>query len=417
MPVILILMDALKHNYIDKTTMPFLYNMASQGKYIEKIIPSAGFCERTEILFGLKPKDSGFFTAIGFDPEGSPYKDSRMLNILGYAENIVARLSSSLWKSKRYQIEEYSRKIFLKILYLFNANDKKLGAYNIPFNYLKYFNLTEDQYDLHKIDMIKGKKSIIKIISEFNGEAYMGAFTALGQKSHGDDKNRLRLAIEACRSKNNLFIPIYIAAPDYYGHKYGPDSQELKAELKRLDILVKDSYKKILEINSHAKFIFLGDHGMTNVNCTINIKHEITKIAEKHNLKEESDFIYFLDSTLLRIWYFSKRASRIFQKEIRSNNLFSEKGLIINDELLEKYCLPLNNRQYGDLIWSANPGVLIYPDYFHKSKIMKGMHGYRPDDSSTYGMGILWHKNIAKEKIEYLELNKMYDEIINLLRK
>ena len=97
MKIVLFLLDAYKEEYISKSNTPFLYNLANEGKYIEKIIPSAGFCERTEIFFGLKPNESGFFTAIGFDPDNSPYKRSRMLTFIGF--RVMTSLTFRLCKS------------------------------------------------------------------------------------------------------------------------------------------------------------------------------------------------------------------------------------------------------------------------------------------------------------------------------
>ena len=51
-------------------------------------------------FFGLKPNESGFFTAIGFDPENSPYKDDKILNFLGDIETIISKIASSLWEKK-----------------------------------------------------------------------------------------------------------------------------------------------------------------------------------------------------------------------------------------------------------------------------------------------------------------------------
>ena len=50
MKIILFLLDAYKGEYLSKSNTPFLYNLSKKGKYIENIIPSAGFCERTEIF-------------------------------------------------------------------------------------------------------------------------------------------------------------------------------------------------------------------------------------------------------------------------------------------------------------------------------------------------------------------------------
>ena len=415
MKIILFLLDAYKGEYLSKSNTPFLYNLSKKGKYIENIIPSAGFCERTEIFFGLKPNESGFFTAIGFDPENSPYKDDKILNFLGDIETIISIIASSLWPKKQNSIEYFFRKILLNFFNLFNNSNQKLGVYNIPLRFLKYFNLIEDEIDLEKIDEIANKKSLFKIISQLDGETYMGAFTALGSKSNGDDLNRVNLAIEASKKKNNFFIPVYLSVADSFGHNYGPNSNELIYEINKLDNILKDCVERLLKIDNNTKFIFLGDHGMSNVTSTINVKKEILKISKKHNLNDKKDFIYFLDSTLFRIWFFNKKAMEIFKKEINNNSIFSKKGIIINKSIAKKYNISFNDRKNGDLIWWANEGVLIYPDFFHQNKAMLGMHGYKPDSQSTYGTCVIWHNTIRKEKVKEMHLSKVYDEICNLI--
>lgn len=410
------LLDAFKEEYITESNTPYLYNLSREGNYIEKIVPSAGFCERTEIFFGLKPNESGFFTAIGFDPDNAPYRRSRLLFLIGLIEEVLFRIASILWKKRQNSVEYHVRRLLWKTFRLFNKDIKRLGTYNIPFKFLEYFNLTEDENNLHEIDKLCGKESVFKLVSKLNGNTYMGAFTALGQKSNGDDKNRIKLAIKAASDKNNIFIPIYVSVADSIGHNYGPNSKEMEKEVNALDSLLEESVQKLLEIDSNTKFLFLGDHGMSEVESTINVKLEISKISKRHKLKEKRDFIYFLDSTLLRMWFFNDESKDIFLDEMNKNEEFTRKGLIISKSLADKYKLPFENRKYGDLMWWANEGVLIYPDFFHKRKIMKGMHGYRPNKQSTYGTGIIWHKGISKGNIERLELHNIYAEIVKLLR-
>ena len=153
--------------------------------------------------------------------------------------------------------------------------------------------------------------------------------------------------------------------------------------------------------------------------------YEVSKILQKSKSSTIINFssdlgiispnqnIYSKDSIKPLVYSVSKHGIIGMTKYFAT--LFSQKGLIINKSLADKYYLPFENRKYGDLTWWANEGVLIYPDFFHKRKILTGMHGYRPDTQSTYGTCVIWHKDIAKEKIEHLELHKIYDEIIKLL--
>ena len=51
-------------DYISKNQLFFIY-LKEQNLYVKKLIPSPGFCERSEIFTGLKPEKSGNFLAYG----------------------------------------------------------------------------------------------------------------------------------------------------------------------------------------------------------------------------------------------------------------------------------------------------------------------------------------------------------------
>jgi len=405
MKVVFFLLDAFRQNYISKVDTPFLFEKANEGTHIEKIIPSAGFCERTEIFFGLKPNESGFFTAIGFDAKKGVYREDKTLSFFGKIENICSNIIQTIFKSRKNQFEGLLHKIIDRIHFKFFGSKKKMKTYKIPHSFLKYFNLTEDEFE--SIDDIKGRKSLFKIIEESKMKTYSGAFTSLGGVSNGDDSNRIKLAIEA--SKSHEFIPVYINCVDSFGHEFGPNSKKLKNKLFELDKMLESAVEEILENSPDTNFYFLGDHGMTEVQKHVDIKHKFLEISKKNNLKIDKDFIYFLDSTLMRIWFFNDQARKSFEKEFNTDPFFKYNGVFIDETLTKKFNLPLNDRRYGDIAWWANEGVLIFPDFFHNKKIVKGMHGYQPITQSTYGTCIVWDKKKPQKKIKELELSEIYN--------
>ena len=169
MKIVLFLLDAFRYDYISKENTPFLWDCSQKGKYIKHIIPSAGFCERTEIFSGLEPDESGFFTAIGFDPIKSPYKVNLFLKLFGIIEDLINNIFNSQSKVARI-----FRIISLKILRkLFNR--KRLKPYNIPFSYLRYFNLTEDEYDFRKIEY-PNRLSTFQLVDKLEKKTYFNCF-------------------------------------------------------------------------------------------------------------------------------------------------------------------------------------------------------------------------------------------------
>ena len=408
MKVVLFLIDACRYDYISKDHTPFLWECSEKGKHIKHVIPSAGFCERTEIFTGLRPNESGFFTAIGFDPDSSPYKNNFLLNLVGKLEILVG-----LFNSKRINLSKFFRKIMLKILRGYFSRFK-LRPYNIPFVFLKYFNLTEDEFEMTTND-IAGSTSLFKMIEMKGEHSYLDAFTSLGKPSNGSDEDRIDAAILAASKKDYLFTPVYIGVIDSEGHKFGPDSKELKSELNRLDTILRNSVQRFLEIDKKTSFVFLGDHGMTEVKSDLDVELIIIQLAKSLKLKKGKDYVYFLDSTMVRVWFLTENAKIKLGSLIRENEVLSLNGEVIDDETSKLYDIPIGDRRYGDIAWWANEGVLIFPDFFHDRKPYSGMHGYKPIHSSTHGTCIAIGEDITHSYLDSMNLHEVYDLISGLI--
>ena len=144
---------------------------------------------------------------------------------------------------------------------------------------------------------------------------------------------------------------IYFGHLDQIGHKYGTTSKEIVREIKKIDKVV-----------SREKFdIILSDHGMIDV--TKVIKVPITKNC-------------FIDSDMARYWGDKNELESI------KNNLPLKEGKMLN----------WPNKSYGDLIFLANPGVLISQNYWYEEQIIKGMHGYDGKHKEMNGIYILKRK-------------------------
>ena len=156
----------------------------------------------------------------------------------------------------------------------------------------------------------------------------------------------------------------YIGDLDVIGHKYGTKSEELISMIKKID-------KEI----SKMKFdIILSDHGMIDVKKTISV-------PETENC--------MLDSTFARYWG-------------EKPDINSKEGKWIN----------FKDKKYGDYIFLANPGVLIFPNYWQKNIPAKAMHGYSPECKDMNGVYII-NKEGNKKNLEVGELHKAFIDMKN----
>ena len=391
MKTVFVLVDALKSLYLNEINMPFLYALSKNGLYVKKVVPGPGFCERSEIFTGLDCFDNGYFTAVGFDREQNEY--SSFIKILVFFGRLLMKINC-----------KYGHYAFMR---LFSFTKCKMKPYLIPLKMLKNFSLTEDgctKYINHE--------DLFDILRKNKLSYTMRLLTSLADKKtriKGDIIEEIRKNVK----EKIDFIPAYIGEIDSAGHHYGSDEKSLRPQLRTVDQKLKQIFDICIQ-NDYA-FVVLGDHGMVPVKKSINLK----KILKSTGLKFGEDYDMFLDSTIARFWIKSKDALDIIKRTL--HNLDSI-GTVVDESNFQKYRIPYDIKKnginvYGDILWLANPGILISPDFFHSEKDnIRGMHGYiKNTDESCFGQLISYYKNCNQKEIYSKPLTFVCEELASLL--
>ena len=344
--IIIILLDAFRADYLDKDETPFLYSLGIRHG-VRKIRPSYGFCERTEILHGKDFSESGLFTAISLKKEPSIHRR----NIL----RIWPRM-----KSNAFSV--IVRKILNKFALIFQI---KLPIYLIPLELLGLWNYTEDSRDITDPFLYNSGFLYENRHRKFS----FNHFTALGKRSLiKDEKTRLHAAIAEVEDNDVVFV--YLGESDWLGHVYGPESGDFKSYLSRLDANLAEAYHSYN--HDEVETIFLGDHGMVQVERYVDIEKILLAELAQHGLRRNINYFLFIDSTIVRVYFLNN--STLDPMLIKS---FCEKH--------ELNFVKNIGKEYGDIILGCNAGVMFYPNYFNSQKL-KGMHGYRDDITENLGM-------------------------------
>lgn len=401
--VVFILIDALRSDYINETDSPFLSSYARNNKFYASVSQSRSFCERAEIFTGLSPRESGYFTALGFTDDREP-NHLRLLNsFLTFCESMLGN-------------GIIFRKLRNIVLKHFTVSSMK--AYSIPQSILSYFRLTEDEYDFRDPRALGGGDNLLRLCSRLNIQVFFDSFTSISKYDNSTDESRLNLVEENFKHDYGLYL-LYIGQLDSVGHKFGPNSSQRRDTLKSLDARIEGLYQTLIKENENTQFVILGDHGMVEVKKSVNIQTEIDNVAISCGAKLGQDFVYFLDSTIFRFWCLNPKKELRLKLALSRNVVLLENGIFVDESFAKKEKIPFPDRRYGEVLWLANTGVLIFPDFFHTTKPYKGMHGYDANIAESQGVCIVTssEKGVVENilltdifKILKKKLNNLYEE-------
>ena len=257
---IFILLDAVRSDYINENQTPFLWSCAKKGAYYRRVVPNFGFCERTEIITGQTPVESGFFTAIGYDPQTSPFKLVSDKKSLIFLDTHIPKNIKIPFLPKGGNVYD----LFRKLVNRYIIYKTKISPQNIPLSLLHYWSLTEDLVD-HRKDNAFSAVSLFDLLKKNNKSFFYDSFTALNIPNNGNDQDRIDMVLKDKKNNNKDLYFLYLGEIDFYGHEFGPKSKQVTSALKNLDQELKNFVCAIIKMDPNCNFLFLGDHGMAEV--------------------------------------------------------------------------------------------------------------------------------------------------------
>jgi predicted AlkP superfamily pyrophosphatase or phosphodiesterase len=397
-PTVFVLLDACRSRYLEEGKLPRMAAFAQRSLYAPGMRPGAGFCERSEILTGASAARTGNFAAYGFDPQASPYRaQSLLLRGLGRLPGrIGAKVATRLTRRLAWR------------------RGITMPPHRIPVAALERFRLTEDARD-HFEPRGFAVDSLADRLREA-GRTWSWHFTAVGVPN-GDDDDRLD-ALEAALSARRDFYLAYVETIDAEGHRLGPDSPEMDETLGRFDDWFMDRVERWMAAIPGLQLAIVGDHGMTSVDRHLNVLDHARSAARRLGLKfgPNRDVECFLDSTMARFWFAHRSMIAPFRDALEAGEM-AECGFVVDRALRLEHEIPATGRLYGDLLWWADPGVLIWPDYFHRATDrVLGMHGYDPEHIDSRGFAIIHAPSVAPGRRENRELRDLAPTLAALLQ-
>ena len=363
MKTLILYIDALGYNFINEENTPFIYKYGKDNSLLKlKTLFGYTAIENTFIT-GRLPNETGIWTEfvlkknyIGKILKLIPLSN----NLLSYPYALLSYLKGHTFLSKLHNIP---RKYFDKFTSSVTEGlwkreyfqNKKFVYYGWPFFVIN--NKTEIEF-IKRSDDYKVKK----FISYFNNDI-------------------------------DVYF-IHTVDLDKTMHQYGTKSEETVKELKKQDNYVSLMVNEFESRFKDCKVIIWSDHGFMDIKDHINILDEIKNIK---------DLVYFIDSTMARFWVKEKNKKELIEKLSKIKN-----GHILTLEEKKNYNMPLS-KEYGEIIFVADPGYLILPNFYQGNNPVKGMHGYMSDKDYLDAFLII-NKKINKKVLNMHEVLPLIED-------
>ena len=378
--VLLILIDGFRHDYINPVDSPFLHALAEQN--IHGIVRETfAFELRPAFFAGLQPEECDVANMFCYNPEDSIFKSVDVRH--GDRNKILLDLRNEAAK-RGYSLV------------------KHVGSpAEIPLPLLKYFNFSE-KYHTADPSSIDGHKTLFDHLRK-EGKKWLWIGYPDGP---GTTTEVLNEFLERAKPDHD-FIYLHFSELDWAGHEGGPHSYKQKRILREIDTAVRQVYSKLNQTFKGVRSVVFGDHGQVAIKKHIDIE----TMLKQTGLKLEEDYIYFLDSTQARFWFFNDAArSRVTELlgEIKD-------GTILTNDDYERLHFRFEDNKFGELIFVVNDGVGIFPNFFQSSSPCKGLHGYPPEVEGNWAKLIITGLGIEK-KIEHpVEMVSIFPTLLELM--
>jgi predicted AlkP superfamily pyrophosphatase or phosphodiesterase len=201
-----------------------------------------------------------------------------------------------------------------------------------------------------------------------------------------EDKTKTEKFLSLAKENRDVYF-IHLLDLDEMGHEFGPESEEMEKAIINEDNCIKKIFSELkIEENN---FLVFSDHGMLNVKETYDLKSILPEFNK--------GYIYFLDSTMARFWFFDEDVKKQVLEILKN----CKKGHILTKEEKEKNNLNFKDNFYGDEIFLANSGILILPNFFQDKPVI-GVHGYNLQDKNEKTIFITNLK--AKKELQMKDL-------------
>ena len=360
LPVLVVLIDAFRHDFLSDDITPNLAGLAAQG-IRRPLCPILGYSDAIRATFftGRYPDETGYWMEYCYRPEKSPWKgierlapiDRLPLNAAVRGMKMATSMTVMRALAKRRGVSH-------------------LDLRNIPLKVANKFDFT-----------------LSKPMTGPNALGYPSIFdmcTAAGRPWAYLDSSKVRQRDDLLDLVSKLhddvgLIFVYLHHIDMAAHLFGIASKRFWQRVRLTDALLGQIVSRVRLRFGDVDPLVFSDHGMSVLLRQMSIQDLLDHPAFPDR------FFVALDATMVRLWFFDD--DERLRSEVRSRVACRYPGRFLSEADLKNYHLQFSGRLYGDEIYLLQPGIGIFPN-FHSYIKPKAMHAYEPTNQDQWGIFI-----------------------------
>lgn len=340
--------DAVREDYITEEYSPFLYNYKKNNTYMDVVSQLWYSSWIHPSIFTWKHQENhGKFLVYSYIDGNWPFKWMKHLEFIPAK---IRQYFLAILKAPYYMIN-FWRKYY--------PNWYKKGILPIPASITPkvapYFDMEDFKFENEMFQLLE--KNWISISSQpdfYNPNYWEGVW------------------LENWKITDNDIDYYFSYEIDPIGHYNGPNSIQVKEKMREIDNQISKLIKIAEEKYENLNIFIFSDHGMVEIIDNVDVKSTL----DNSDLKLVDDYKVFYDSTMARFWVKNEEVkNKIIQLLSKVENL-----TYIDESLKQKYNINFPDSKWWELVFLAEPGYRIFPDYFAPVRFnTRWMHWYWPE--------------------------------------
>jgi predicted AlkP superfamily pyrophosphatase or phosphodiesterase len=356
-PMLCVLVDAFRHDYLDGARTPFLARVASEGRSAP--LPTIlGYSDavRATIFTGAYPDEHGYWMEYRFAEGADPFRPfSRMSALDAFPSDVVTR-------GTKYVMSVTAMRALAR-----RRGYPSLDLRHIPFGALRFFDIT-----LRTPMTAPHALSMPTIFDRLSGAGLGWEYLSSVRSSDAATLDRV-----ARLPRDTALVFVYLHHLDMVSHLHGISGWRFARVLGETDRRIERLAAAVRERLGDPDVLVFSDHGMSPTRRYVSLP------GLRRHAAFGSGFCHALDATTVRLRYL--RRDPPLEDELRSYVAGRLPGRWLSEDDRRAFRLPQDMRPWGDDVFLTEPGVVIFPN-FHSYLRPKAMHAYDPADRDQDGI-------------------------------